>query len=310
MDMKKYIMIIAAAILLTACDDTMGEALSVRSLETIRLTANVNSENEMTRASSGDNLQNTQFVSGKQIFVEAYETGQTTAYTSGIYTTGNAGTLTGGLYYPANNSAVDLCAYYPSSITSASTAFSVSNDQRTEANYQASDLMYATKLTNKSSNATHNLTFNHALTKIVVNIVPGDGMTNADITTYPAVTAVKINGTVLSAQLSISGGAITASKTATGSAADINITGTSLSNIGIIVPQTVPAGEFITVIFNSESYTYSLSSATTFEAGKVYTYTMTLDARGIIFGEPTITDWASGNRDMSTSTIISDWVGS
>ena len=303
-------MIIAAAILLTACDDTTGEGLSVRSLETIRLTANVNSENEMTRASSGDNLQNTQFASGKQIFVEAYETGRATAYTSGIYTTGEAGALTGGLYYPANNSAVDLCAYYPSSITSASTAFSVSNDQRTEANYQASDLMYATKLTNKSSNATHNLTFNHALTKIVVNIVPGDGMTNADITTYPAVTAVKINGTVLSAQLSISGGAITASKTATGSPADINITGTSLSNIGIIVPQTVPAGEFITIIYNSETYTYSLPSAKTFQAGRVYTYTMTLNARELDLIETEITDWMSGDGFFGISTVISDWVGS
>lgn len=305
--MKNYIIIIAAALLLFACDDTTGEGLSVRSLETINLTAKVNSGNETTRACSTDNLQNTQFASGKQIFVEAYETGRTTAYTSGVYTTGAAGALTGSLYYPANNSAVDLCAYYPSSITSASTAFSVSNDQRTETGYQASDLMYATKLTNKSSNATHNLTFNHALTKIVVDIVPGDGMTSADITTYPAVTAVTINGTVLSAQLAIAGGAITANKTATGSAADINITGSRLSNIGIIVPQTVPAGTFITVIFNSESYTYSLSSATTFEAGKVYTYTMTLDARGIIFGEPTITDWTSGDQDIGTSTIISDW---
>ena len=300
-------MIIAAAILLTACDDTMGEGLSVRSLETIRLTAKVNSENEATRASSGDNLQNTQFAIGKQLFVEAYETGQTTAYTSGIYTTGNAGALTGGLYYPANNSAVDLCAYYPSSITSASTAFSVSNDQRTEAGYQASDLMYATKLTNKSSNATHNLTFNHALTKIVVDIVPGDGMTNADITTYPAVTAVKINGTVLSAQLSISGGAITASKTATGSAADINITGTSLSNIGIIVPQTVPAGEFITIIYNGETYTYSLPSAKTFQAGRVYTYTMTLNARELDLIETEITDWVSGDGYFGISSVISDW---
>ena len=300
-------MIIAAAILLTACDDTMGEVLSVRSLETIRLTANVNSENEMTRASSGDNLQNTQFVSGKQIFVEAYETGQTTAYTSGIYTTGNAGTLTGGSYYPANNSAVDLCAYYPSSITSASTAFSVSNDQRTEANYQASDLMYATKLTNKSSNATHNLMFNHALTKIVVNIEPGDGMTNADITTYPAVTAVKINGTVLSAQLAISAGAITASKTATGSPADINITGTSLSNIGIIVPQTVPAGEFITIIYNSETYTYSLPSAKTFQAGRVYTYTLTLSAKEISLVNAEISDWTVGVQTQTNTAAITDW---
>ena len=276
MDMKKYITL-AAVILLCACDDTIGEGFDVRSLETIHLTATVGAGNATTRASAAANLQNTQFVSGKTIFVEAYETGQNAAYTSGIYTTGEAGVLTGSLRYPANNGAVDLCAYYPSSITSASTTFAVSSDQRTEANYQASDLMYATKLSNKSSGTAHNLTFNHALTKIVVNIEAGDGITNSNITTSPGVTAVKINNTLLGATLSISAGVITASRVATGSATDINITGTGLSNVGVIVPQTVAADStFITVVYNGQTYTYHLPAAKTFLSGKVYTYTLTL----------------------------------
>ena len=290
--MKKCFIIAVAAILLFACDDTTGESLSVRSLETIRLTAKVPSGSGTTRACSEDNLQGTQFVAGKEIFVEAYKTGQNTAYTLGIYTTGNAGALTGNLYYPADNSNVDLCAYYPGSITSASTTFAVSSNQSSEANYQASDLMYATKLTNKSSNTTHNLTFNHALTKIVVNIVAGDGLTTSNITTSPGVTAVKINNTLLNAQLAISGGVITASRAATGSAADITITGTGQSNIGIIVPQTVPAGDFITVIYNNLTYTYSLAEAKTFLGGKVYTYTLTLmKASGQLVTSVDVEDW-------------------
>ena len=309
MDMKKYITL-AAVILLCACDDTIGEGFDVRSLETIYLTATVSAGNATTRASAAANLQNTQFVSGKTIFVEAYETGQNAAYTSGIYTTGEAGALTGSLRYPANNGAVDLCAYYPSSITSASTSFAVSSDQRTEANYQASDLMYATKLTNKSSGTAHNLTFNHALTKIVVNIEAGDGMTDAAITTFPGVSAVKLNNTLLDAQLSISAGVITASRVATGSAADINITGTGLSNVGVIVPQTVAAGTFITVTYNSEDYTYALPADKTFVGGKVYTYTLTLNARELDLIETEITDWMSGDGFLGISTVISDWVGS
>lgn len=302
-------MIIAAAILLTACDDTTGGALSVRSLETINLSAKVGSRDGLTRACTEDNLQSTQFVAGKEIYVEVYETGLATAYTAGIYTTGAEGALTGNLYYPANNGAVDLCAYYPSSVTSASTAFSVSNDQRTEAAYQASDLMYATKLTNKSSNATHNLTFNHALAKVVVNLIAGGGMTTANITTSPGVTAVKISGTVLNAQLAISGGVITASKTAAGSAADINITGTILNNIGIIVPQTVAANTtFITVTYEGVDYTCRLAEAKTFEAGKVYTYTVTVNTKQIDLSADTISDWTEFTVDtLNTSATTNDW---
>lgn len=306
MDMKKYITL-AAVILLCACDDTTGEGFDVRSLETIYLTATVSAGNATTRASAAANLQNTQFVSGKTIFVEAYETGQNAAYTSGIYTTGEAGALTGSLRYPANNGAVDLCAYYPSSITSASTTFAVSSDQRTEASYQASDLMYATKLSSKSSGTAHNLTFNHALAKIVVNIEAGDGMTSSAITTFPGVSAVKLNNTLLDAQLVIAGGAITASRVATGSAADINITGTGLSNVGVIVPQTVAAGTFITVTYNSEDYTYALPADKTFVGGKVYTYTLTLSTKDISLTAAEISDWTAGVQTPTNTAAITDW---
>jgi hypothetical protein len=289
--MKKYFAFAAAAIMMVACNVEELKTSDVQENGTISLSASINSADDATRAKSADALQNQLFVSGKTIFVEAYETGASTPYTSGTYTTGAAGALTGGLYYPANNGAIDICAYYPSDITRSSTSFAVQTNQASEANYQASDLMYATKLTEKSSGTTHDLTFNHALTKIVVIISLHASITNENLTTHPTVTAVAINSTKPNATLSITNGAITISGV-TGDAADISIMGTGLDNMGIIVPQTVAANaDFITISYNSAAYTYKLPEAKTFAAGKVYTYELTLTARGLELQATTITNW-------------------
>ena len=292
--MKKLFILAAVAMTMVACNNDENSYSPAPSDGLIHLTASVKTSDGTTRASAAGELQNAAFVAGKTIFVEAYETGEATAYASGTYTTGDAGALTGELHYPANNHAIDLCAYYPGDISSSSTAFSVQTDQSADAGYQASDLMYATKLTNKGSNATHNLVFNHALTKVVVNIVAGEGVTSENITGTPGVTAVKLNNTKPDAQLAIANGVITASQASSGSAADINITGTGASNVGIIVPQQVAAGAFITVTYNSIDYVYSLPEAKTFEGGKVYTYTLTLGAKAITLTATSINEWTAG----------------
>ena len=304
--MKKYFYLAAAAITLVACNQKEMENDGVQEPKVINLTASINSGEDVTRASSADDLQNTQFVANEQIFVEAYETGESTAYKTGTYTTGASGALTAdapGMYYPANNGAIDICAYYPKTISSTSTEFTVGNDQQTAAGYRASDLMYATKLTNQASTTSEtpvDLTFNHALAKIIVNITLDQSITSQSIT-QPTITAVKIKNTVREATLSISGGDITASKKTTGepapSASDINITGTvssvvGHSNMGIIVPQQVAAGNFIEVTYDNRTYTYELPNATTFQKGKVYTYAFTLTARALRLDVSQITDLA------------------
>ncbi len=303
--MKKFIFLVAAAIAMVSCGNDEMENGSVQESKTISLTASINSGEDVTRAQSGDNLQNQLFVSGKTIFVEAYETGAANPYTSGIYTTGAAGALTGVLYYPANNGAIDICAYYPSDITRTATEFAVQTNQASEANYQASDLMYATKLTEKSSGTTHDLTFNHALTKIVVNITLGAGMQTPLANPLPQVTAVKIKNTVPTAALTIDGGVITAAKKAAVEVADISIMGTGLDNMGIIVPQSIAAeSDFITLTYNDAQYTYKLASTTDFMAGKVYTYSLTLTARGLELKATTINNWTSAGEPVPVGITI------
>lgn len=264
----------------------------------IQLRSNINENVEMTtRAKTESNLQNTQFVSGKTIMVEAYEKDATTAYTSGNYTTGTSGSMTGTLYYPASQKNIDICAYYPSAVTSSSTTFGpISTAQTTDANYQSSDLMYATKLTDKAKGSTHELTFNHAMAKIVVNLTAGNGVTESNITSN--VSAVKINNTITSA--TISKGQVTGTSGST--KADIDITDSKTSNCGIIVPQKLTAGTtFITVTYNSTNLTYAIPTGDkTFEAGKVYTYTFTVSATAISLKSLSITNWTAGTGDSKT----------
>lgn len=310
--MKKYFILAAAAITLVACNQKEMENDGVQEPKVINLTASINSGEDVTRASSADDLQNTQFVADQSIYVEAYEagaTGSTAPYTHGTYTTGAGGALTGSLYYPANDAAVDIRAYYPSSLKRDVTYFTVSNDQSTATGYRASDAMYSVNVTNKAANqdVKGELEFNHALTKIVVNVTLGNGMLTPLANNLPTITNVTIKSTIRKALFAntndiIVDGVLTASADGTEEASDINITGimtssTIMSNMGIIVPQTVTAGaegaDFIAVTYNTHTYTYKLpaNTTTTFQAGKVYTYELTLNADRLDLKVVSINDW-------------------
>ena len=299
----KFFYFAAAAMMLAACsnDESVNE---VANDNIISLTAGIGAQ---TRATLTDaEAQNTQFESGKTILVEAYKKDAADTYTTGNYTTGSDGAMTGSLYYPATGENIDICAYYPSTVSSSSTSFDVGADQTTAELYQSYDLMYATKLTDKAKGNTHALSFNHALSKIIVTITNGNGVTESDVTSN--VTAVKINNTLPTAGFTITAGAI-GSITASGTAADIDITGTTMtSHAGIIVPQTITATtdnkvNFITVTYNGNDYSYKLSADKTFEAGKVYTYALTLSAAGISLSSSSISSWTEGVGASETITL-------
>ena len=298
--MKKHFILAVSVVTLAACsNEEKSDNLNLSNGNVISLSASV--ETGITRASSSDNLQNTQFALGKSVFVEAYKTGESSTYTTGTYTTSDDfGSMTGALTYPATGENIDICAFYPSTVSSSSTLFGpIATNQTGETAYQYNDLMFATKLTGKAKGATHELTFNHALSKIIVNVEAGTGVTASDITSL--VTAVNVKNTKLTASLSITAGSITA--TGSGDTGVINIKGTGTSNIGLIVPQPVPAGEFITIVYNGNDYTYSLDSEKTFDGGSVYTYTFTLNAGSIALKSLSISNWIPGAGDSKDITL-------
>lgn len=235
---------------------------------------------QMTRATSSI----TTFNSGETVKVYVKPNGAS-SYTGYDYTTaaaGNAPSLTAPStppYFPAGSSTtVQAYAYYPST---AGTTFSVKTDQTSDANYKASDLMYASNRTiTKGSTTGTALAMSHKMAqlKLVVAAASGSGL---------SISSVKVNAKY-QASFTASSGAVSV----TGSATDI----TALSAAGtgyILIPPQAINGITVKVTASSQVATYTFTSTNSLEAGKSYTMNLTV-----------------GLNDVGVTTSISTWTGS
>ena len=217
-------------------------------------------------------------------------------------TNGSGGTVCTGTqpYFKLGCSSTTVKAFYPSTVTSTTTTFTVATDQSQtetgEANYLASDLLYASANISKVFPVTTAaLQFTHRMSKIVVNITMGTGIT--------AISSVKIVGGYPTANLTA--GTAEPTGTATGTAfsstplvmfdgtSEAYITpGTPLQCAALIPPQTIN-GSFLQVVTNGGTSTFSLASSKVFAAGQRYLYNVDL-TMATIGANTTITDWTSG----------------
>ena len=95
-----------------------------------------------------------------------------------------AGKFTGNnLYWPNNGTTMTLYGYYPytAGLTSTSLAAKVNTDQQTRTTHAESDVKTAILTTDKSTSGNVVLSFRHSFSKIVVNLVKGNGFTNEEI---------------------------------------------------------------------------------------------------------------------------------
>lgn len=297
--MKKYFILAAAAIAMAACSNDESESI-VKTDNAISLSASVG---QMTRAAY--NLQSACFAASEVINVECTPTGGTLA--SYTYTTeaasGNVNALTpasGTHYWPANGSTVTVKAYYPSGVSSSTATFSVQDNQSTDASYKASDLMYSTTMTAPAAKSagTIGLTFNHALTKIIVKLSPSSGMTAEAVAACTVTLHAKKTVAIANGVAGEVSGDVTEITVGTGSDATNGIA-------AIIVPQTLAASaNFITVTSGGNSATYQLSAATTFAAGSVYTYSLAVGMNGVTLQSASITDWTDGGTVNATGSPL------
>jgi len=267
-----------------------------------------------TRASFPDT--DTQIPVGEQISVYVDETGGAVQlYGNNILTADGNGNLTGGtrMNFPANGNSVDIYALHTNATLSTAYPASmlthtVNADQRTLAGYAPSDLLYA-KRTNVARTASPVLmNFYHLLSKIQVAIMPGEGLTAADIT------GISIGGTRLQAQFTLAkadasdavvitaGGAV-ATITA-GADVSANLTTNIAYNDAIIVPQTLAASTaFISIrLSDAANLVYRLPAATTFESGKKYGYLITANSTGLILTS-IIEDWIPAGNTEGEATM-------
>ena len=308
--MKKYfIMAAIAAVTLASCSTADDEVATNPSKTTDPVAVTLSNSFSKPTTRAINDLQNEQIASDVQVGVSVYKTGTTATtenygYTNIQFTAGESGALTiatGSTMYYSPNSNVDIYAYAPLQTVEnfaigTPISFSVLADQTSETagnGYLASDLIWATPLTNvESSSSTQNLSFVHKLARVKVALSPGDGFVAADLTSAQ----IKILNTLPTTTFKPSNGDITE---ATGVATDITACTASNTGSAIVIPQTVAKGtEFIKITLGTKVYIYSIpngesDNAQLIESGKQYTFTITVSTQGITLKSTQITAWTA-----------------
>lgn len=317
------------------------------------------SSKSATRAvENATKLQNTQFAEGEKINVYLEENGgNTTTYDMLRYevtSTDNDGGKELKLvttdpvqktpYYPISGKGIDAYALYPAlgtedadyNVTKDTESFSVAIDQSKDAGYRKSDLMFGTNNWDTNNNGAQisgyegtkkpnpvKLYFKHLLSKIIVKLLPGDGLTDiqlkgATVKLYNAYPKAKIteiqNPDGITLEVDDTSQKPDAGYILTTNYADDDVnfaSGTYGGCAGIIIPQDInvptsdPQTKFIEIILSSGGkYVYNIADGDgtsdhtmTFEQGYQYTYNMTLSAGNVVVVSTSIKDW--NNKDIS-----------
>ena len=308
----------AAAIVMVACnneetDNWAGE---------IRLSSGL-AVQQVNSTRAANNIQNGQFAAGEKIDVfinEAVNTGETatTSYTQPlVYTAGGDGSMSTSTsdqpYYPTSGKDVNIYAYYPSgTVTSidadaASVEFTVKENQSSDTDYKASDLMYGKPALNNPVGRTKNdvnITFKHLLSKVTVTLKQGVGtpdLTGATVELLNVLPTTKLNpskGTISGADEEKDKIAITVMKVTNNS---------NLSGSAVVVPQTLNKAadgqrRFIKVTLNTGGVLYSQNLTDAegqtiedikMEAGNEYKYEITVNLTSLDI-KSSITEWVTG----------------
>ena len=315
--MKKYFILAAAALTMVACSNDESESNAVAQSDVISFTAGMANDG-VTRAAV--DIQGAAFDENEDIRLEMTAAGYEAK--NAVYTTAaadgegkNALTIKDGsiaFTWPATGT-VAIKAFYPYVdlegtdndiiITSTTPDFTVKTDQSTPANYKKSDLMYSNNITAQVKQAgAVGLNFNHALTKIIVNLIAGTGVEASDITGCTVKVHAKKTATISSG---VCADPTDETEAATGDAVEITM-GTGANNAAIIVPQKYAVdADFITITTaGNHSKTYKLTAAKKFLAGKKYTYNLTVGMETITLQSTTISDWTTDGEAVSDNVTI------
>lgn len=216
------------------------------------------------------------------------------------------------IYYPQTG-AVDFLAYYPYGSKGTGTGqvtdtyiYKVSvAPQSTTAEQAAIDILYAKASNVSKSNAAVNLAFDHALSKLVINVKAGDGMGGAD---FSGITA-SLQGFPTTADLALADG--TTFTNVGGTATDITpLKWTTASDPqyeatfeAILIPQSgTNAGRSVVFTVGGVPYTWTIPDAENFAPGHHYTYPVTVQQSGVTMGTPTIAPWTGIEGDPTPGT--------
>ena len=276
---KTVIIYISALLFLTGCQADKADDPRQDGLVPVTLTASQGSilsiSGGMTRATDGLYSATSGFSGEETVRVFMNSSSSSSDYTVGSPTAGVSSLTGGSLYYPPSGD-ITLFAVYPAASASSHT---VAYNQTSDANYKASDLMYAQKTVAQADKAAaQNLVFAHQLVKLKLNIIKGAGITE--------VTEVKMKNvkrTVSVAPTTSSAGIGSATSTDDENGDNILIfsgsnTSSETQTYACVFPsQAWNNTDFITVTADEKTVTYQLNRSE-WTAGAEYELTFHLNA--------------------------------
>ena len=173
------------------------------------------------------------------------------------------------------NTAADFYAYYPHSASANIEAhlFAVKEDQSNEDNFWASDFLWGKTTKVAPTSSAVGIQVNHALSRIVIKIKPGDGFTTEEWNS--AEKLVTISNIFTEATINLATGVATP----TGESGEIIPLARSTTYEAMIIPQTVTANnKFIVITIDGTDYIYRTNH--TFKANTQHTFSVTVGKTG------------------------------
>ena len=305
-NMKKYLILAAATIMMTACsndewsEQTVGQrgtpiSLCYQTLQAVD-----------TRAAASQTLNDGVMETGKQVMVRISEHGAD-SYTNHIYTSAAAGVLQlpaeNAPCYPLNGNNIDIKAFCPAAASSGT--HTVAADQSSADGYTASDLMVAADVTDQSKTAASvPLTFTHLMAKLNVNVTPGSSVKRIKTATVKDVKpTISFSLDDLTPTAGGSATDITVVKTVGGDIAD----GEVVHGTALIPPQTLDGALLeIEVVLNNDTEgtaTYALAAEKAFAANNIYTQNITVNGPEV-GATTTIQSWNAADILSNTSELV------
>ncbi len=296
--LSRSLMLGVVMLLPASCiEDNMDKSATGEGMVPINLT--ISPKAVSTRTATTD-IQSAQLASGQTFY--AYFTSADVAPRSSTFTADGAGGTTPASqpYFKLSETSTGVRAYYPSSVTEATTSFTVEADQSGDDAYRASDLMFASaNITKVFPASTGALTFAHKMAKIKVTTT----------TRVSSIKTIKLKGILPTVPFTASTGALGA---ATGSATDITMYSHSgqtanINCVALIPPQSKAADatliEVTSALHSSTPLTYKLPNAITFQSGLQYIFNVDLHEEQLVVTY-TVAAWGAGNTNSAAVDVI------
>ena len=205
-------------------------------------------------------------------------------------------------FYWQSTADISVTAWCPASWSAdRPTAFSVQADQ-SGGGYQQSDFLYTAQTVAFSSSGSCALTFRHLPAKVVVQLVSGEGVTPAEV----AAATVNIVGQSLTSGALAADGTVARAAPGNSLITPMELTapqGSQKSVQALLTPSRMEGKRFIRVSAGGYDYYYTPTGAEgDLDAGKQYTYTVTVQKTGLAVTLETVTAWTGTDEQVDSKT--------